>query len=108
MYMDRPIEIKYWDHFPEDIGGKLSSRHRLAVAEVVDEFDFFISIEGAKKSANVVNPNEKNATQMPIKIYVYIYMSTIDDIHLTSLMFDAFVDASNRLALADEKDRCVR
>ena len=45
----RPIEIKYWDHFPEDIGGKLSSRHRLAVAEVVDDFDFFISIEGAKQ-----------------------------------------------------------
>jgi hypothetical protein len=40
------VDVRYWDHFPEDIEGKLSSRHRLAVAEVKDAFDFFISIEG--------------------------------------------------------------
>ncbi len=43
----RPVEIKYWDHFPHDIGGRLASRRRLAVKEVLDDFDFFISIEGA-------------------------------------------------------------
>lgn len=41
------MEVRYWDEYPEDVGGLLSSRHRLAMAEVVDEYDFFISIEGA-------------------------------------------------------------
>ncbi len=40
-----PLETRYWDEFPEDIGGLLSSRHRLAMAEVLDEYDFFVSIE---------------------------------------------------------------
>lgn len=43
------MQIKYWDHFPENIGGKLSSRHRLAVKEVLDDFDFFVSIEGKRR-----------------------------------------------------------
>ncbi|EWM29504.1 hypothetical protein Naga_100601g2 [Nannochloropsis gaditana] len=40
-----PVQIRYWDHFPPDVGGFLSSRHRLAMAKVMDEYDFFISIE---------------------------------------------------------------
>ena len=41
-----PVPLRYWDDYPEEIGGQLSSRHRLAMASVVDDFDFFISIEG--------------------------------------------------------------
>lgn len=30
-----PVQIRYWDHFPPDVGGFLSSRHRLAMAKVM-------------------------------------------------------------------------
>ncbi len=30
----KPVETRYWDHYPSDIEGFLSSRHRLAMAEV--------------------------------------------------------------------------
>ncbi len=66
----KPLEVRYWDHYSQDIGGHLSSKHRLAIKEAKDEFDFFVSIE--------------------------------DDIHFRPIMFDAFVDASSRLAGADK------
>jgi len=30
----KPVETRYWDHYPSNIGALLSSRHRLAMAEV--------------------------------------------------------------------------
>lgn len=40
-----PVEVRYWDHYPPKVEGYLSSKHRVALAEAKDEFDFFISIE---------------------------------------------------------------
>ena len=40
-----PLAVRYWDDYPPDVGGHLSSKHRLALAEAKDDFDFFISIE---------------------------------------------------------------
>lgn len=42
----RPVHIKYWDHFPANISGDLSHKHRYAVKEAIDDYDFFISGEG--------------------------------------------------------------
>lgn len=44
--LDRPVEVQYWDHFPSDIGGDLSHKHRYVVKENIDKYDFFISGEG--------------------------------------------------------------
>ncbi|GAB5036265.1 Hypothetical protein NocV09_03600360 [Nannochloropsis oceanica] len=39
------LEVRYWDDYPLNVDGYLSSKHRLALAEAKDDFDFFISIE---------------------------------------------------------------
>jgi hypothetical protein len=50
----RPITVKYWDHFPADIGGDLAHKHRLALKEAIDDYDFFISGEGKPYSRCLV------------------------------------------------------